>query len=166
MGCEPGRVDSPLGSQKDTSNLSGDHQGTVLILLQLPLPQHDAQDVGRIERQAPRQVRAVPCEMLRPEDGWLGALRVACPNQVQEQWVLGHFLCEARFQPPLATLAGDRLHQGTACTAWSGGPGGGCHLKALCPARARWGEGQSPGLAAVRARLACPPGSKRAPACP
>lgn len=92
-GREPGRVDGPLGSQRDTSNLDGEHQGTVLILLQLPLPQHDAQDVGRVERQAPCQVRAVPCEMLRSEDGWLGALRVACPNQVQEQWVLQHCVC-------------------------------------------------------------------------
>ena len=73
-GREPGRVDGPPGSQRDTSNLDGDHQGAVLILLQLPLPQHDAQDVGRVERQAPRQVCVVPREMLRPKDGWLGAL--------------------------------------------------------------------------------------------
>ena len=73
-GREPGRVDGPPGSQRDTSNLDGEHQGAILILLQLPLPQHDAQDVRRVQRQAPHQVRAVPREMLRPEDGWLGAL--------------------------------------------------------------------------------------------
>lgn len=33
-------------------------------------------------------------------------------------------LCEARFQPPLATLARDRLRQGTVRTTWSRGPGG------------------------------------------
>lgn len=56
------------------SNLGGNPEGPILILLQLLLPQQGAQDVGRVERQAPCQVRAVPSQMLWPQDGWLGAV--------------------------------------------------------------------------------------------
>ena len=82
------RVACLWGAPKGPSNLSRNQEGPILILLQLLLPQHGAQDVRRVERQAPRQVCAVPSKVLRSQDGWLGAVRVAGPNQVQEQWVL------------------------------------------------------------------------------
>lgn len=87
-GMKLGKAACPWGPQRGPANLNGNHQGSILILLQLLLPQHRAQDVGGVERQAPHQVCAVPSEVLRPQDGWLGAVRVAGPNQVQEQWVL------------------------------------------------------------------------------
>lgn len=76
------------GAQRGLSNLHGNHEGPVLILLQLLLTQHEAQDVRGVERQAPHQVCAIPSQVLWPQDGWLGAVRVAGPDQVQEQRVL------------------------------------------------------------------------------
>ena len=68
--------------------LDGNHESPVLVLCQLLLLQHGIQDVRGVERQAPGQVCAVPGEVLRLQDGWLGAVRVAGPHQVQEQRVL------------------------------------------------------------------------------
>lgn len=68
-----------------------------------------------------------------------------CPNQVQEQWVLRHFVC-VRLDFSLHCHPGQRpASSGTVRTTWSRGPEVGLSPRCLCPARAAWGEAKVPG---------------------
>lgn len=63
-----------LDFRESSSYLRKEHEGLLLIHLQLPILQHHAQDIRGIEGQPPHRVGSVPGEVSCLQDGWLSGV--------------------------------------------------------------------------------------------